>query len=237
VLGLDRRGRIWAWGCNESGCLGVGDNIPRLAPVPITNSDSMEIEDIVCGVSHSLFLSKFSASEVQSRKFYQEGLMHHDDVVEDGFCLYNYGVSSRYFPLSLAENFASKHGVPISADFITVANPQLDRRLSEVLDRMQELALQASSPLERVRVLALSAYYELGGAQVALNEVSKRHITQLMERKQDSTGLVPLGSIRLGDSRHRSLLFKLACDRMGIPCALLRGSLPASRPYQLLHPC
>ncbi|EKX46775.1 hypothetical protein GUITHDRAFT_40435, partial [Guillardia theta CCMP2712] len=32
VLGLDRKGRIWAWGCNESGCLGIGDNIPRLAP-------------------------------------------------------------------------------------------------------------------------------------------------------------------------------------------------------------
>jgi hypothetical protein len=48
----------------------------------------------------------------------------------------------------------------------------------------------------------------------------------VLERLQITSGLLPLGCIRLGDSRHRAILFKLAADRLAIPCCLLRGAIP-----------
>ena len=48
----------------------------------------------------------------------------------------------------------------------------------------------------------------------------------MLERLQITSGLLPLGCIRLGDSRHRAILFKLAADRLAIPCCLLRGAIP-----------
>jgi sterile alpha motif and leucine zipper-containing kinase AZK len=35
--------------------------------------------------------------------------------------------------------------------------------------------------------------------------------------------VLPLGSLRVGLSRHRSLLFKVLADRVNLPCKLVKG--------------
>ena len=58
-------------------------------------------------------------------------------------------------------------------------------------------ACAAEDALPRqVRVLAVSVFYELGGAHSALNDASAKHVTLLMSRMPRQTGMVPLGSVR-----------------------------------------
>jgi len=226
VAALDKDGKVLVWGSNRNGQLCLGDTKARYAPVTVSGSMELEIDQIACGYSHTVLLSKLEQAEVQARQFYQQGLVHMDDRLLDGFCLYNWSRSARYYPHSVASSFYSRHGVPMAADVITTVSVAQDRRLMEVVERLQCVASKGESTLEKCRLLAVGVYYEMGGAQRALNEGSARHVQQLIERMQIKSGLVPLGCIRIGDSRHRAVVFKLVADRLAIPCCLLRGALP-----------
>jgi len=218
VACIDSTGKLWTWGGNEGGCLGLGDAQRRAAPAPVPSSAELGLQQAVCGYSHTVLVSKFEASQVQSRAFF--------DPIENQFCLYPWGQESRYYPLSVLRAFIDKHGVPLSPLPVIVIDPPNDERLSQVLQRLQAIAVQCPTVPERVRALALAVYYEMGGAHAALNEVSAKHMALLVERQGLQNGAVPIGSIRVGDSRVRAALFKLACDRLGVPCSLVRGAVP-----------
>ena len=149
-----------------------------------------------------------------------------DDIIENEFCLYPWGQEGRYYPLSVIRGFIEAHGVTLSPLPVICVDPSNDTRLAQVLQRVQAFAAQCPTVPERVRALALAVYYEMGGAHAALNEVAERHLSLLVERQGLTAGTVPMGSIRVGDSRVRATLFKLACDRLGVPCSLVRGAVP-----------
>ena len=55
-----------------------------------------------------------------------------DDAVLDGFCIYNFSPSARYYPHSVARSFFARHGVAMAADVITTVSVAHDLRLQEV---------------------------------------------------------------------------------------------------------
>jgi hypothetical protein len=223
---LDKEGKLWTWGENAGGCLGHGDAENRGLPTCVAKSQDLVLEQVACGYGHTLARSALDVAEVQSRDFFLNGLVHHDEPLEDGFCLYASSASAQYRPLSAAAAFFARHGVPSSPEPVFVLDPRADPRLGEVLARLQRLAAPAPSQLERVRLTAVGVYYELGGAQAQLNAVSERHVTSLVERVPLASRIVPMGRVRIGDARHRAALMKLACDRMGLRCCLVRGAVP-----------
>ena len=226
VGALDEQGKLWVWGANGHGNLCLGDSKDRYAPIAVEGSLELELSTVACGYNHMVLASKLEPAEVQSRMFYQQGLVHMDDALIDTFCLYHWTRSARYYPQSVAKAFFDRHGVAMAADTIVTVSVADDRRLQEVVERLQCVASKGQSALEKCRLLAVGVYYEMGGAQRALNDISARHVGQVLERAQITSGLLPLGMIRIGDSRHRATLFKLVCDRLAIPCCLLRGALP-----------
>ncbi|KAJ1484194.1 regulator of chromosome condensation 1/beta-lactamase-inhibitor protein II, partial [Baffinella frigidus] len=91
VACIDSTGKLWTWGGNEGGCLGLGDAQRRAAPAPVPSSAELGLQQAVCGYSHTVLVSKFEASQVQSRAFFLHGLVHMDDPIENQFCLYPWG--------------------------------------------------------------------------------------------------------------------------------------------------
>jgi len=53
-LALDRDGRVWAWGANGYGQLGVGDKTDR--PIPVQLSTMGQVTAVAAGFGHSLAL-------------------------------------------------------------------------------------------------------------------------------------------------------------------------------------
>jgi alpha-tubulin suppressor-like RCC1 family protein len=135
VAAINQDGKVLVWGSNSNGNLCLGDNKSRYAPVTVPGSMELEIDDIACGYSHTVLVSKLEQAEVQARQFYQQGLLHMDDRLMDGFCFYNWSRSARYYPHSVARSFYSRHGVPMAADVITTVSVATDRRLMEVVER------------------------------------------------------------------------------------------------------
>ena len=223
---LDRDGGLWTWGDNGGGRLGHGDGEDRSLPTRVANSQDMALEQVACGYGHTLARSALDLAEVQSRDFFLTGLVHHDEPLEAGFCLYPSSPSAQYRPLSAAAAFFARHGVPLAPEPIVVLDPPGDPRLRDVLARLQRLAERGPTQLERVRLAAVGVHYELGGAQARLNAAAERHAASLVERAPLPSGLVPLGRMRIGDARHRAGLMKLLCDRMGLRCCLVRGAVP-----------
>jgi hypothetical protein len=196
-------------------------------PSCVQSSQDLCLEQLACGYGHMVAASGLDLAEVQSREFFLDGLVHHSEPLENGFCLYTGSMSAQYRPLSVASAFFARHGVALTPDPIFVVDVRTDARLREVVARLRALAERGSSQVERVRLAALGVYYELGGAQARLNAASERHVAALMERVPLPSRLVPLGSVRIGDARHRAALMKLVCDGMGVACCLVRGSVPA----------
>lgn len=54
--GLDQNGKLWTWGSNSSGELGVGDYEPRKQPFPLEKLCSKTVVSISCGGSYAIAL-------------------------------------------------------------------------------------------------------------------------------------------------------------------------------------
>mmetsp|Transcript_26572 Transcript_26572/g.64133 ORF Transcript_26572/g.64133 Transcript_26572/m.64133 type:complete len:491 (+) Transcript_26572:580-2052(+) len=223
---LDENGRMWVWGSNTAGQLCLGDSEDRRSPVMVQGSADLVLGHISCGYSHTLLLSEYEASEVQSRSFYTTGIITMNDPAVERLCIYGSEGGAKYQPLSVLRQFYNKHGFPMSAEPVFIADPVSDRRLLDMILRVQAIAGAIEDVVERVRMVAVCCYYEMGGAHADLVTACRRHVSNLLERLDDRSGVIPLAAVRLGDSRHRALLCKLVCDRMNLPCCLLRGSVP-----------
>lgn len=57
TLALDAQGRVYVWGLNQNGQLGLGDTITRRQPVLNLSCSGKNIRKISCGEAHSAFLS------------------------------------------------------------------------------------------------------------------------------------------------------------------------------------
>lgn len=56
TLAVDAGGRVWAWGKNDNGKLGHGDDVDRQQPEAIEALSGVDVVKVACGESHSLAL-------------------------------------------------------------------------------------------------------------------------------------------------------------------------------------
>jgi len=54
---IDEEGRVWAWGRNEGGQLGLGDTDDRFVPTMVNALSGYEVIEVATGKAHALFLT------------------------------------------------------------------------------------------------------------------------------------------------------------------------------------
>lgn len=58
TLALSSDGRLFAWGFGTNGRLGLGDDMDRQEPTPVTFFDDKDVLAIACGLDHSLVIAQ-----------------------------------------------------------------------------------------------------------------------------------------------------------------------------------
>ena len=133
---------------------------------------------------------------MQSRGFYTAGLIPMNDPIVNSFCVYGSEGGARYQPLSVLKQFYEKHGFAMSPSPVFLADPNSDRRLLDVMQRIVSIAEEAPTLLEKLRAVAMCVYYEMGGAHKDLCVAAERHIANLSERLEDRSGVIKLSQVR-----------------------------------------
>ncbi|KAM1649358.1 hypothetical protein ACFX15_010123 [Malus domestica] len=167
-----------------------------------------------------------AAAETLSRHYWEYNVLDYEEKVVDGF--YDvYGLSTDSaiqgkMPslTNLETNFGS------SGFEVSLVNRTVDPVLEELVQIAQCIALDC--PVTNVGVLVLRlaelVSERMGGPVKDANVVLARWMERSTElRTSLQTSVLPIGSITIGLSRHRALLFKVLADNIKMPCRLLKG--------------
>ena len=108
---------------------------------------------------------------------------------------------------------------------IIVVDMESDRSLSAFVQSVAFCA-QIQTLATRAQFLACAVSARLGGdpGEVhadAFDNLTEDYIANLRAERKSS--IIPLGLLRMGMCRHRTLLFKLLCDVYEVPCFVFRG--------------
>ncbi|KAL5728800.1 mitogen-activated protein kinase kinase kinase [Ranunculus cassubicifolius] len=171
--------------------------------------------------------------EFLSLRYWNYNVVNYDEKVVDGF--YDvYGITSNStkqgkMPL-LADLQATSSSDQIDYDVILV-NRAIDPMLEELERtvvllsaecRVLELGPIASGLVQKIADLVVNT---MGGPVGDAEEMLRRWSVRSYElRNSLNTIVLPLGSLDVGLSRHRALLFKVLADRISLPCRLVKGS-------------
>ncbi|XP_023531003.1 serine/threonine-protein kinase EDR1-like isoform X2 [Cucurbita pepo subsp. pepo] len=164
------------------------------------------------------------AAEALSRQYWEYNLLDYEEKVVNGF----------YDVLSTDSTVQGK--IPslsdIEASFgssgfeVVMVNMTVDSALEELVQIAQCIA---DCPGTEVRVLvqrlAELVMGHMGGPVKDANFMLARWMERSTElRTSLHTSVLPIGSINIGLSRHRALLFKVLADGIKMPCRLVKGS-------------
>lgn len=229
VIAVQSNGCVWSWGRNDFGQLGHGDTNTRTIPVDIRNSDVLGITRVACGFSHTFLLSGLDPCEAQARRWHESGKIHVQEVLYDNFYFFRPTSDNSYKSMSEMKKFFTKHNRPIiSRPCITVCVAR-DDRLHRILSLCEQFAVNTPEFLSRFRVVAMCIFYEFGGLISSLPAICASHIDQVLSRPEFANYLIPIGCIRIGDAQIRALALKFVCDKLGIPCCVVRGRTPTQQ--------
>ncbi|CAN1765009.1 Serine/threonine-protein kinase EDR1 [Linum perenne] len=166
-----------------------------------------------------------AAAESLSRQFWEYSVLDYEEKVVDGF----YDVFSassenqRKMP-SLADLETNSGSSGIEA---VVVNRTIDHNLEELGQVAQCIALDcpATDIGTLVHQLAELVTGHMGGPVKDANIMLAKWVEKSTElRTVLHTSVLPVGSINIGLSRHRALLFKVLADTISLPCRLVKGS-------------
>ncbi|CEM28753.1 unnamed protein product [Vitrella brassicaformis CCMP3155] len=127
-----------------------------------------------------------------------------------------------------------------------IVDPQTDEGLRQCISHVTQQREEANGLTDEEFVSELQDYVQStimwdtgqGGGGRGGRRGSARYTLSAAELAADRNGLVKIGDINRGRSRHRALLFKALCDACSIPCRLVRplsqssSSAGPSRPSQ-----
>ncbi|KAA8544988.1 hypothetical protein F0562_019795 [Nyssa sinensis] len=162
-----------------------------------------------------------------SRQYWDYGVLDYEEKVVDGFYVV-YGLSTdpaihgKMPSLTDLETNAGSSGFEV-----IIVNRTIDPSLEELVQIVQCVALGCSSTEVGVLVQRLAELVteHMGGPVRDANIMSARWMERSTElRTSLHTSVLPIGSLKIGLSRHRALLFKVLADNVGIPCRLVKGS-------------
>ncbi|KAF5791081.1 putative protein kinase TKL-CTR1-DRK-2 family [Helianthus annuus] len=164
------------------------------------------------------------AADKLSRQYWDYGLLDYEEKVVDGFYdVYGHSTETGKMPSLLdLETDAGSSGFEV-----IVVNKTVDPALEELLQVAHCIALDCP-PAEvnlLVQRLAELVTEHMGGPVRDANIILARWIERSTElRTSLHTSIYPIGSLRVGLSRHRALLFKVLAESVGITCRLVKGS-------------
>ncbi|XP_073024629.1 serine/threonine-protein kinase EDR1 isoform X1 [Primulina eburnea] len=171
--------------------------------------------------------SAISAAEMLSRRYWNYGVLDFEEKVVDGFYdLYNVSTDSaaRGNMPSLTDLENSDGGYDYE---VVLVSRKLDPALEELMQISQCIMLDCRTTeigllIQRLAELVTE---HLGGPVPDANLILSKWMERSIElRTSLHTTVLPIGSLQVGLSRHRALLFKVLCDSVGIPCRLVKGS-------------
>ncbi|KAF5746969.1 EDR1 isoform 1 [Tripterygium wilfordii] len=166
-------------------------------------------------------------AQALSRQYWDYNVLDYEQKVVNGF----------YDVFGLSTNFINQGKFPSLTDLETDVGSSgyevvmVDRTIDHALEELLQVAhcitldCPATNVALLVQQLADFVTAHMGGpvkdANIMLARWMERSSELLTSRH---TNLLPIGSINIGLSRHRSLLFKVLADNTGLPCRLVKGS-------------
>ncbi|KAL3839763.1 hypothetical protein ACJIZ3_024354 [Penstemon smallii] len=188
----------------------------------------------------SAVASMSASAEAISHRFWVNGCLSYFDKIPDGFYSI-YGMDT--YVWAVCSDLRESGCIP-SIESLKTIDPAIvtsievvsvDRRrdpsLTELHNRIHALSSSCNTTKEVVDQLAKLVCNHMGG--VASNGEDDLVIIwrECSNNLKDCLGsvLLPIGSISTGVCRHRSLLFKVLADNIGLPCRIARGCMYCSR--------
>ncbi|KHG02270.1 Serine/threonine-protein kinase CTR1 [Gossypium arboreum] len=167
------------------------------------------------------------AAEVLARKYWEYNVLDYEERVVDGF--YDvYGLSP---DSKLQEKMPSlvdlEKNLGNSGFEVVIVNRTIDPALEELLQIAHCITLDCPATNIDVLVQRLAELVtgHMGGPVKDANIVLARWMERSTKlRTSLHTSVFPIGSINIGLSRHRALLFKVLADSIRLPCILVKGS-------------
>lgn len=185
---------------------------------------------ILCGGRSPVDLARDredAAADLLSRQYWDYGVMDYEEKVVDGF----------YDVYTLFTDPASRGKMPSLSELETnpgtsnfegvIINRRIDPSLEELMQIAHCITLDCPPSEINLLVLRLSELVtgHLGGPVKDANIILAKWMEISTElRTSLHTSVLPIGSLKIGLSRHRALLFKVLADHVGIPCRLVKGS-------------
>ncbi|CAM0956990.1 unnamed protein product [Alopecurus aequalis] len=164
-------------------------------------------------------------AESLSRRYRDYNFLDYNEKVIDGFydiCGLSVESSGQGKIPSLAELQSSIGDLGYE---VIVVDHKFDNALQEMKEVAQCCLLGCPDITVLVRRIAEVVADHMGGPVIDANDMITRWLSKSIEqRTSHQTSLLHIGSIEIGLSRHRALLFKILADSVGIPCKLVKGS-------------
>ncbi|KAI3877059.1 hypothetical protein MKW92_019610 [Papaver armeniacum] len=168
-----------------------------------------------------------------SFKYWTSNVVNCNEKINDGF----------YDVHSITSNTLMQGNMPLLVDLqalsvsdnveyeVVLVNHSVDPTLQNLERCVDSLALEcraselgpvASGLLQKIANLVVDS---MGGPVSDADEMLSRWVVRRNQlRSSLNTNVIPIGSLDLGLSRHRALLFKVLADRINLPCRLVKGS-------------
>ncbi|KAK4432529.1 Serine/threonine-protein kinase CTR1 [Sesamum alatum] len=197
-------------------------------------ADDPNFLDPVQNESASLAASSLGSAEAISHRFWINGCLSYSDKVPDGFYSihgmdpYVWAVCSDLQESGRVPSLESLRTVdPANASSVEVVS--VDRRgdpsLRELQNRIHNVSSSSITTEEVVDQLAKLVCNHMGGAASNGEDDLITIWKECSNSLKDCLGsiVLPIGSLSVGLCRHRSLLFKVLADFIGLPCRIAKG--------------
>lgn len=168
-----------------------------------------------------------------SLRYWSYNVVNYNEKVMDGF--YDvYGINSNLASAGKMPSLVDLESIPVlgNADCeVILVNRAADMQLRELEEKVHLISIECQA----LRVGALLSFFVQKIADVVVNKMGgpvndaeamlRRWTARSYELRIFLNSIIlPLGSLDVGLSRHRALLFKVLADRINLPCMLVKGS-------------
>ncbi|KAG8375663.1 hypothetical protein BUALT_Bualt10G0123700 [Buddleja alternifolia] len=201
---------------------------PGQTPVDPETAQINAAKQISLGRSPSQSLAEFL-----SLRYSSGNVVNYDEKVIDGFydvC----GIDSNLLVQAKMPPLVDFEAVPVLDDIgyeVVLVNRAVDMELRKLEERVYFMfmecrtlngGLNTSFLVQKIANLIVE---RMGGPVSDVEEMFRRWKARNRELRINlNTIILPLGSLDVGHSRQRALLFKVLADRVNLPCKLVKGS-------------
>nr|CAB3449364.1 unnamed protein product [Digitaria exilis] len=195
--------------------------------VQIRAAELISLGGAAAGAAHDR-----SPAEALAARYWNHSVVNYDEKLPDGF----YDLCGAQLHPGFQAKFPSLdylRAAPLVRDVAFLAvlvDRERDPALKRLEDRAAAVAVQtraqhgAAAAAQLAQKIAGLVVNAMGGVVEDADGMNREWSFKSRELSlQLNSVVLPLGSLRVGLSRHRSLLFKVLADRVNLPCKLVKG--------------